>query len=305
MKEDDVAAQIAAYLAGVPGLEEPDGELVLKAMEAQHGILVERARAIHSFSHLTLQEYFTAKYIVAHESSGAVERLMAHVGDDRWREVFLLVAGMLGDATKFGEAYLEAAGALVAGDADLVALLDWAARRRGAPRDALQTGGGARLLCFTSPDRPRPRPRPTASTSLATSTSRTSTSTSTRALDLCLARDLDLARDLPPATSTSRLARDLDLDLALHATSTSPSPTSTSPSPATSHRDLDRPRPRLDLDLARARDLDLALPYAARTCRDSLARQRPERGVGGPGQSACAADGRRCGAVASVGEAVQ
>jgi predicted NACHT family NTPase len=55
---------IEEYLQGVPGLEEPDGELVLGAMEGQHGIFVERARRIHSFSHLTLQEYFAALYIL-------------------------------------------------------------------------------------------------------------------------------------------------------------------------------------------------------------------------------------------------
>ncbi len=61
-----------AYLKGVPGLEEPDGEVVLKAMEAQHGIFVERARRIHSFSHLTLQEYFAARYIVDNEQRGTM-----------------------------------------------------------------------------------------------------------------------------------------------------------------------------------------------------------------------------------------
>jgi predicted NACHT family NTPase len=79
---------IESYLQGVPGIAEPDGAYVLAAMEAQHGLLVERAKNIHSFSHLTLQEYFTAHYIVANEARGSLPRLMAHVGDDRWREVF-------------------------------------------------------------------------------------------------------------------------------------------------------------------------------------------------------------------------
>ena len=41
-----------------------DGEIVLKSIQAQHGLLVERARRIYSFSHLTFQEYFTAREIV-------------------------------------------------------------------------------------------------------------------------------------------------------------------------------------------------------------------------------------------------
>lgn len=41
-----------------------DGEAVLKAIEVQQGLLVERATETYSFSHLTLQEYLTAKYVV-------------------------------------------------------------------------------------------------------------------------------------------------------------------------------------------------------------------------------------------------
>lgn len=39
-------------------------EEVLKSIEAQHGLLVERARGIYSFSHVTFQEYLSAKNFV-------------------------------------------------------------------------------------------------------------------------------------------------------------------------------------------------------------------------------------------------
>lgn len=113
LPERRVVALIEAYLAGVPGLEEPDGALVLAVMEAQHGIFVERARGIHSFSHLTLQEYFAARYIVDNEQRGTVDQLMQFVGDDRWREVFKLTAGMLDDATEFFTRYLAAVPTLL------------------------------------------------------------------------------------------------------------------------------------------------------------------------------------------------
>jgi predicted NACHT family NTPase len=35
-----------------------DSEAILKSIEAQHGLLVERAKGIYSFSHITLHEYF-------------------------------------------------------------------------------------------------------------------------------------------------------------------------------------------------------------------------------------------------------
>ncbi len=43
---------------------EINGEAVLTAIEAQHGILVRQSKEFYAFSHLTFQEYFTAYYIV-------------------------------------------------------------------------------------------------------------------------------------------------------------------------------------------------------------------------------------------------
>lgn len=76
----------------------------LKAIEAQHGLLVERATDIYSFSHLSLHEYFTAKYLMevshADELDNAVQN---HYFEDSWREVFLMVASLLDDATPLFE----------------------------------------------------------------------------------------------------------------------------------------------------------------------------------------------------------
>ncbi|MFP4102531.1 NACHT domain-containing protein [Coleofasciculus sp.] len=70
-----------------------DGEAVLKSIEKQHGVLVERAEGIYSFSHLTLQEYLTAQYIDDHRQ---IEKLVKeHLTDQRWQEVFLLVSGLM------------------------------------------------------------------------------------------------------------------------------------------------------------------------------------------------------------------
>ena len=70
-----------------------NGTAVLKSIEVQHGVLVERAVDIYSFSHLTLQEYLTAQYIDDHRQ---IETLVTeHFTDERWEEVFLLVAGLM------------------------------------------------------------------------------------------------------------------------------------------------------------------------------------------------------------------
>jgi hypothetical protein len=68
-------------------------KFVLHTIAIQQGIWVERARNIYSFSHLTLQEYLTAQYLYDH---GQINQLVQnHLKDKRWREVFLLVAGLM------------------------------------------------------------------------------------------------------------------------------------------------------------------------------------------------------------------
>lgn len=90
----DIVYQIKTFLAS--NLNAPqhlDGESVLNAIAIQQGILVERAEDVFSFSHLTLQEYLTAQYIDDHRQ---VEKLVTkHLTHERWKEVFLLVAGLM------------------------------------------------------------------------------------------------------------------------------------------------------------------------------------------------------------------
>lgn len=148
LKEKDVERLIADYLQGVPKLEESDATLVLQALEAQHGIFVERARGIHSFSHLTLQEYFTARYIVDNEQRGTVNRLMRHVGDERWNEVFLLVAGMLDEATEFAQQYLVAAHGLLGDDVSLQQLLLWGSEKSTTVRMVFRPAAGRAFFYF-------------------------------------------------------------------------------------------------------------------------------------------------------------
>lgn len=90
---------IGDYLQNLPGATlEPEelqleSEAMLKAIEAQHGLLIERARGIFSFSYLAFQEYFTARKIVASHNLRALEQalggLVSHIADPHWREIFL------------------------------------------------------------------------------------------------------------------------------------------------------------------------------------------------------------------------
>ena len=120
---------IETFLCKLPNDDragEVDGTVVLKAIEAQHGIFVERAQKIYSFSHLTFQEYFTAKYVA--ENPKAIKQLMTHCTDQRWREVFLLTASLLDEdnADSFFAEFQRTLVQMVRKDETLVKLLVWA-----------------------------------------------------------------------------------------------------------------------------------------------------------------------------------
>lgn len=75
-----------------------DSEAVLKRIEVQQGILVERAEGIYSFSHITLQEYLTAQYLI---DNGEWEALIKeNVTSDRWQDIFLLLPGLMPGRTQ-------------------------------------------------------------------------------------------------------------------------------------------------------------------------------------------------------------
>ncbi|MBD2480522.1 NACHT domain-containing NTPase [Planktothrix sp. FACHB-1365] len=108
-KQKELEQYISDYIHNLPDAQNDpealqlDSEAVLKSIEAQHGLLVERAQKIYSFSHLTFQEYFTAKKIVINCNSYSSDQddwqiLISRIHNKRWREVFLLVVEMLPSA---------------------------------------------------------------------------------------------------------------------------------------------------------------------------------------------------------------
>ena len=69
-----------------------DATKVLETIVEQ-GLFVERDKGVYFFFHLTFQEYLTANYIAENEE--AIKGLVTtHLFDERWREIFLLTAGI-------------------------------------------------------------------------------------------------------------------------------------------------------------------------------------------------------------------
>ena len=86
---------------------------------------MERARGIYSFSHLTFQDYFTAREIVNSSAPQAVEKLVSHLTEKRWREVLLLAVGMLQKADDLLLLMKQQVDGLVAEDEQLQQFLIW------------------------------------------------------------------------------------------------------------------------------------------------------------------------------------
>jgi predicted NACHT family NTPase len=136
-EEDKIQQLIGEYLKILPDAScdpaqlQLDSEAVLKGIEAQHGLLVERASGIYSFSHLTFQEYFTARKIVESlESQEATQlRYRCHIAEKRWQEVLSLALGMCKSADYLLLLMKQKIDALVATDEKLQQFLMWLSQK--------------------------------------------------------------------------------------------------------------------------------------------------------------------------------
>lgn len=101
-KEAELELFIASYLDNLAKDSEhqtqTNSKKLLKSIEAKHGLLVEQAKKVYSFSHLAFQEYLTARKFIFKKdspvSTAMLLHLVKHITEKRWRDIFLLVAEM-------------------------------------------------------------------------------------------------------------------------------------------------------------------------------------------------------------------
>lgn len=84
--------ELEAYIGEFLGIERRESQGVLWAIASQHGLLIERSYKVWSFSHLTFQEYFVAKWFCDKKDW---ERLLIRSTEKSWRETFILVFSLL------------------------------------------------------------------------------------------------------------------------------------------------------------------------------------------------------------------
>lgn len=136
-KQATVEQHIIRYIRNLPGASEDedalqlDSEVVLKSIEAQHGLLVARASRIYSFSHLTFHEYFTAQHIVSPTTAlnQALQNLATHITEKRYREIFFLVAEMLPEADILLLSIKKSTDYLIDKNSSIQDLLKWASEK--------------------------------------------------------------------------------------------------------------------------------------------------------------------------------
>jgi predicted NACHT family NTPase len=127
-KQKSAEAYIADFIHNLynedpaPEVLRLDSEAVLKSIEAQHGLLVERAKGIYSFSHLTFHEYFATRELVANSE---LESLVEHINEKRWREIFLITVGMMRKADGLIRLMKQRIDKFIALDKKLQTLLKW------------------------------------------------------------------------------------------------------------------------------------------------------------------------------------
>jgi len=89
---------VLVYLSSLPDKEvsgRADASTVIRQIEAQHGLIVERASGVYAFSHLTIQEYLTASFLVKSRDEKLMDQVSSlAIRDPKWREVMLFAVAM-------------------------------------------------------------------------------------------------------------------------------------------------------------------------------------------------------------------
>ncbi len=130
-KQKVAETYIAQFIENLPDAKSDpealrlDSEEVLRSIEANHGLLVTRAKGIYSFSHLTFQEYFATRKLTLNPTTETLRELVSHLTEKRWREVILLAVEMLEHATELMQLMKQAVDQFLAEDEQLQEFLQW------------------------------------------------------------------------------------------------------------------------------------------------------------------------------------
>ena len=118
--------EIQRYVSEYLGISEKDSQAVLESIIQQHGLLIPRAQLIYSFSHLTFQEFFAAKWFI---DRSQWQDLVNFITNKSCREVFLLLIEIVNNADELLQQMKIQIDELLASDEKLQQFLAWIARK--------------------------------------------------------------------------------------------------------------------------------------------------------------------------------
>ncbi|PZU97941.1 MAG: signal transduction protein [Pseudanabaena sp.] len=130
-RQVDLERYITDYIRNLPKAHTNEEELhldsaaIIKAIEAQHGLFVERAKGIYSFSHLTFQEYLTAREIIFNGNQQTLLFLASKIAEERWQDVLRLAVSMMRTADELLLLMQKQCNLIIEGDEQLQSFLDW------------------------------------------------------------------------------------------------------------------------------------------------------------------------------------
>jgi NACHT domain len=130
-KETELEFYISNYAKNLSSLaiQKVNAKKIIKSIEARHGLLVEQAKKVYSFSHLAFQEYLTArKFVFEYDpqvSISMLSHLVSHMTEDRWHEIFLLVAEMSFQANELFKFMNYQVQAQITSSPNIKAFLSW------------------------------------------------------------------------------------------------------------------------------------------------------------------------------------
>ena len=234
-QQRELANQIANQITQLLKLDKlvdcKQGVEVLKAIETHHGLLIERANRVWSFSHLTFQEYFTAQWLNQLSSEEFAEKIV----NQRWQEILLQLVTSQQPADDLLQRIQQEINRSIENEPTLQALLSWLSQKSNSTQAQYKPAAirAFYYLFFLKLDLDPATARADVYAYANALDLRLIRHDLDRNLDLDLVRQLDLARklDLPHAENfnlvrglDSNLARDLDsslgsdleLDLALY-----------------------------------------------------------------------------------------
>ena len=121
--------ELEGYIAEFLGIELRESRGVLRAIEAQHGLLIERSQKVWSFSHLTFQEYLVAQWFCATKD---FENMSIQCINKHWREVFFLTVELLPNTSNLLASMKKYIDKLVANDLEINLFLSWISNKAKA-----------------------------------------------------------------------------------------------------------------------------------------------------------------------------